>query len=423
MLPRAVTGLLAVLLSLPAASFLHLPLRPHIVHRYFDSAAAPPSVLEIPPASDQACRPILRRFTRRVTFRAWHLIWRHRFPFFLPAWVDARLEKRWVDGQEDWLQDLHILAREAEDREEEEQKEEEEEKGNEGGHRIWSVTGPSRYLAPLDHVEASSISPSSTMSSFVPLSLRQAPVPRPRRLGKTVRRLRSTLRSMLRPSLLFGVERTRVGLSTRGDEDIQEWHLYGLRCREGTVQKEGRVESAAEKESTGRTTKRRAERRGEQNILLGKVGIKVKLPGIGGPSAVCDAGRALFGEGGEEGAAGGPLPVVVLVWCFVPVEFRGRGIGRVMIDMVEEAVVGRGRKEGEEDGGAGWEEQEPKDALPPPLEAKGKGRRRGYVMLTVDDNGSGRLWQYYHALGFRIAPSLSSDDCQIMLRPIECWKR
>lgn len=46
-------------------------------------------------------------------------------------------------------------------------------------------------------------------------------------------------------------------------------------------------------------------------------------------------------------------------------------------------------------------------------EGEGEG---GFVMLTADDNGSGKLVCYYEQQGFRRAPRLSSPGCDVLLR-------
>lgn len=80
--------------------------------------------------------------------------------------------------------------------------------------------------------------------------------------------------------------------------------------------------------------------------------------------------------------------MMVVVFCFVPLEQRGRGFGERMLSLAVQQL----------------------------LERDSKG---GFVMLTADDNGSGRLVRYYEKQGFRLAPTLSSPGCDILLRWIQ----
>jgi hypothetical protein len=48
------------------------------------------------------------------------------------------------------------------------------------------------------------------------------------------------------------------------------------------------------------------------------------------------------------------------------------------------------------------------------LEEEGGGDG-GFVMLTADDNGSGRLVRYYENQGFCLAPALSTPGCDVLL--------
>ena len=236
-----------------------------------------------------------------------------------------------------------------------------------------------------------------------------------------MQQLGATLRPILLPPILFGVSKRKGGrkggkeAKEGEEEEIQEWHLYAA--------------VRAEQEQGGRVIRARRD-----GMVLGKIGIKFREPKTRTLTAVDRAGAALFGweeegeeekmeqeekmegreegvvskgsvgvkvVGGKGGGGGGeerPLPVIVLVWCFVPPEARGRGYGERMMEMVSETLLG-GEKT--EEGGR-----------------EGGRRRRGYILLTVDDNGSGRLRRYYQELGFRLAPSLSSEECEVMLRPI-----
>lgn len=80
-----------------------------------------------------------------------------------------------------------------------------------------------------------------------------------------------------------------------------------------------------------------------------------------------------------------PATVMVVVFCFVPLEQRGRGYGERMLSLAVQQL----------------------------LKENGEG---GFVMLTADDNGSGRLVRYYEQQGFRLAPTLSSPGCDVLLR-------
>ena len=82
---------------------------------------------------------------------------------------------------------------------------------------------------------------------------------------------------------------------------------------------------------------------------------------------------------------------MVVVFCFVPLEHRGRGYGERMVALAGQQLL---RRFG--DGGSG----------------SGGG---GLVMLTADDNGSGRLVRYYERQGFRLAPALSSPGCDVLM--------
>lgn len=417
------------LLFLPGMAFLApVPATP-ICHPYsFSSllATKESASITLPPATHPSTQPTLIRFKRHALRRALHLAGRRLLPFLFSGWVDEWLERRWVEGEKAWERELLVLANDWQ------------EKDNEriqgkgiGKVTEWVVEGPQPLPATVknDNVP-SSFPPASCSSPFV---LFRAPLNKRERMKKALTRLSAILRSIFLPPILFGARNSRNGgRGAMEDEEIQEWRLYAA--------------ARAERE-VNRKMRRRIQKKGEgdgEGVVLGKIGIKFRIPETRTITAVDRAGAALFKweeaeeevveeeveelvidemkgseggvlkmrtvgvkVGGGECAGGGlrPLPVVVLVWCYVPPEARGRGYGEKMMEMVSEALLGE-KEEKEEHGLGNWRTRK-------------RGReRRGYILLTVDDNGSGRLTGYYQRLGFRMAPSLSSEACEVMLRPI-----
>ena len=345
--------------------------------------------------------------------------------------MDGWLERRWVEGEKAWERELLVLANGWQEKNKETKQEE-----RIGEVTEWVVEGPRPLPATVekDDFPSSSSSPSSCSSAFV---LLRAPLNKRERMKKTLQQFSAMLRPIFLPPILFGVRKKKGGKkggkeAMEDEEEIQEWHLCA---------------AARTEEQVDRERRRTKEREGGRGcvVILGKVGIKFREPKTRTLTAVDRAGAALFGweeeeeeeekeeevaeemegtergvvrerrvgvkVGGGEGAGGGlrPLPVIVLVWCYVPPEARGRGYGEKMMEMVSEALLGQAGKKEEEkekDGRGNWRRKRRKE------------RRRGYILLTVDDNGSGRLKGYYQRLGFRMAPSLSSEACEVMLRPI-----
>jgi hypothetical protein len=78
---------------------------------------------------------------------------------------------------------------------------------------------------------------------------------------------------------------------------------------------------------------------------------------------------------------------VVVVFCFVPLKHRGLGYGERLVSLAGQQL----------------------------LAGVGSGSGGGLIMLTADDNGSGRLVRYYERQGFRRAPALSSPGCDVLL--------
>jgi GNAT superfamily N-acetyltransferase len=120
-------------------------------------------------------------------------------------------------------------------------------------------------------------------------------------------------------------------------------------------------------------------RRGGQ--ALGKIGFRKPRPqSVPGQRSLMDRiVTRLYGDKRKD------IRVAILTYVFVEPEFRRRGLGEAFIREMEADLIRDGFE---------------------------------YVLLTVDDRGSGKLIAYYREMGFLEATELCTPDSYVMLRRI-----